>query len=187
MVAIIEEQLRSIYTRLSPEKAAEYLPLLLAVCVEFEIDTPLRLSAFLAQIGHESGEFRWFEEIWKPTAAQRRYEPPSELAARLGNIHPGDGHRYRGRGVIQLTGRHNYREAGNALQIDLVAQPDLAATPAIAFRTAGWFWANRNLNKMADEQDIYGITKKINGGLNGIGARIDYYERAKMVLMGVGA
>ncbi len=122
------------------------------------------------------------EEIWGPTAQQKRYEPPSDLAKRLGNTQPGDGFRYRGRGPIQITGRANYKKYGDLLSVDLVGNPDLAATPQFAFSTAGQFWKRNGLNELADVQDFITITKRINGGLNGLADRQKYYAIAKNVL-----
>ena len=120
------------------------------------------------------------------TAAQLRYEPPSDLARRLGNTEPGDGARFKGRGPIQITGRFNYRKFGDLLGVDLCANPALAATPEFAFATAGLFWQSNGLNELADAQRFVDITRRINGGTNGLADRQQYYERAKAVL-GVGA
>jgi predicted chitinase len=149
---------------------------------EFAINSPARAAAFIAQLAHESGEFRWMEEIWGPTPAQRRYEPPSTLAARLGNTQPGDGTRFKGRGPIQLTGRANYQRFGQLLGIDLIAQPQRAASPDVAFRIAALYWANRGLNPLADAGDFREITRRINGGFNGLADRIKYFERARTIL-----
>jgi len=175
-------QLREIMPRLPAVRLAEFLPHLNAAMAEFAIDPPARAAAFVAQLAHESGEFRWMEEIWGPTAAQRRYEPPSTLAARLGNTQPGDGRRFKGRGPIQLTGRANYRRFGQLLGIDLVAEPEHAASPAVAFRIAGLYWANRGLNALADAGDFREITRRINGGFNGLADRLKYFERARAAL-----
>ncbi len=150
-------------------------------CTEFSINTPRRIAAFLSQLAHESGELRWMNEIWGPTEAQRRYEPPSKLATALGNTEPGDGKRYRGRGPIQLTGRSNYRIAGKALALPLEDNPDTVATPAIGIRVAGWFWDSKNLNDLADQNNYLGITRRINGGTNGLADRVKYWERAKAI------
>lgn len=150
-------------------------------CIEFAINTPRRIAAFLSQLAHESGELRWMNEIWGPTEAQRRYEPPSKLAFRLGNTQPGDGKRYRGRGPIQLTGRANYKIAGVALALPLEDNPDLVATPAVGIRVAGWFWNSKDLNTLADQNNYLGITRRINGGTNGLADRVKYWERAKTI------
>ncbi|QQS48231.1 MAG: hypothetical protein IPM66_06210 [Acidobacteriota bacterium] len=177
-----ESQLRQIMPKLPASSASTYLPFLNRVMQIYRIETPLRASAFLAQLAHESGELRYWEEIWGPTPQQRKYEPPGDLATRLGNTQPGDGYRYRGRGPIQITGRFNYRKYGSLLGVDIESNPDLAASTQIGFSIAGIFWQNNGLNELADIEDFIGITKKINGGLNGLESRLKYYERAKLVL-----
>lgn len=131
------------------------------------MDNPLRLAHFLAQIAHESGGFRYMEEIWGPTAAQKRYEGRQDL----GNTRPGDGFRYKGRGPLQLTGRANYRDYGARLGLDLEGSPELAATPGVGLLIALEYWKVRNLNILADSDDLVGITRRINGGLNGLDDR----------------
>jgi putative chitinase len=177
-----DNDLQQIMPRLPQAKRQLYLPFINRVMEIYEIDTPLRASAFLAQIAHESAELRFMEEIWGPTAQQKKYEPPSDVATRLGNTQPGDGFRYRGRGPIQITGRFNYKKFGDLLGVDLVGNPDLAATPQYAFSTAGVFWKVNGLNELADVQDFITITRRINGGLNGLAERQKYYEIAKNVL-----
>ena len=117
------EQLQSIMPRLSDKRNSELLPFLTAAMAEFAIDTPARAAAFLAQLAHESGQFRFMEEIWGPTDAQRRYEPVTKLSQALGNTDAGDGKRFKGRGPIQLTGRANYQRFGDLLSVDLLADP----------------------------------------------------------------
>ena len=177
-----DNDLQEIMPRLPQAKRQLYLPFINRVMEIYEIDTPLRASAFLAQIAHESAELKYMEEIWGPTAQQKKYEPPSDVATRLGNTQPGDGFRYRGRGPIQITGRANYEKYGDLLGVDLIGNPDLAATPQYAFSTAGLFWKLNGLNELADVQDFTAITKRINGGLNGLADRQKYYEIAKNVL-----
>ena len=184
---ITSEQLQRIMPKLSPAKRKLYLPFLNRIMEEYEINTRLRVAAFLAQLAHESGEFRYMEEIWGPTEAQRRYEPPSSLAAKLGNTERGDGKRFKGRGPIQITGRFNYARYGSLLGVDLIANPELAATPQIAFSIAGLYWKRNGLNELADNDDIVTITKRIKGGTNGLTDRRAYYKRAKDVLAVVGA
>ncbi|NBO63852.1 MAG: glycoside hydrolase family 19 protein [Acidobacteria bacterium] len=179
---INNEQLRQIMPLLSSAKRKLYLPFLNRTMEEYEINTLLRRAAFLAQLAHESGEFRFMEEIWGPTEAQKRYEPPSRLAEKLGNTERGDGKRYKGRGPIQITGRFNYDRYGKLLGVDLVSNPTLASTPQIAFSIAGLYWRNNGLNQLADNDDITTITKRINGGLNGLTERRAYYKLAKEVL-----
>jgi putative chitinase len=175
-------QLQQIMPRLPASKLAQLLPHLGSAMSEYGINSAARASAFLAQLAHESGEFRWMEEIWGPTTAQRRYEPVSELAKRLGNSQPGDGYRFKGRGPIQLTGRANYQRFGKLLGIDLVAQPELAAKPEVAFRIAALYWSSRGLNELADREDFREITRRINGGFNGLADRIKYFDRARAAL-----
>jgi putative chitinase len=179
---LTQAQLRKIMPRLSEAKAQEYLPHLNDALADFKVDTMLRTAAFVAQLAHESGEFRFMEEIWGPTEAQRRYEPVCRLAARLGNTQPGDGLRFKGRGPIQITGRDNYARYGQLLGRDLVAEPELAAKPEVAFAVAGLYWSSNKLNEKADVEDFVGITKRINGGTNGLEDRQRYYAKAKAVL-----
>lgn len=141
-----------------------------------------RVAAFIAQIGHESGQLRYVRELWGPTAAQARYEGREDL----GNTTPGDGFRFRGRGLIQVTGRANYMECGEALGLDLISQPELLEQPEWAAKSAAWFWSTRGLNGLADAGAFDKITRRINGGRNGLAERLDFYDRAKRVLAVVG-
>lgn len=150
--------------------------------VKAEADSPLRAAMWIAQWGHESLDFRFMHEIWGPTPTQLQYELPYKKAVQLGNIQKGDGFLFRGRGFCQLTGRDNYKHTGDALGIDLISNPDLAASPDIACKVAAHFWTTRNLNKFADEKDMVGSTLLINGGHNGIVDRIDRYKLACQVL-----
>lgn len=131
------------------------------------MDSPLRLAHFLAQLIHESGGFRYMEEIWGPTAAQRSYEGRTDL----GNIKPGDGRWFKGRGPIQITGRANYRTYGRRIGIDIERHPELAAIPSIGLHLALEYWKAKGLNALADRDDINAITRKINGGTNGLADR----------------
>jgi putative chitinase len=182
---LTETQLQRIMPNLPLQKLQLYLPHLNQAMLAYEVITPLRIAAFAAQLAHESGEFRWMEEIWGPTAAQLRYEPPGDLAKRLGNTQAGDGKRYKGRGPIQITGRFNYKKYGDLLGIDLAGDPALAASPEHAFATAGLYWQSNGLNALADAQQFVTITRRINGGTNGLEDRQKYYERAKAVLSAV--
>jgi predicted chitinase len=167
-------QLRKVMPNLSEAKAKQYLPHLNKAMAEAHINTPKRQAAFIAQLAHESGEFRYMEEIASGAAYEGRKD--------LGNTHPGDGKRFKGRGPIQLTGRANYTAASKALGIDLVNNPKRAADPDVGFRTAAWFWNTRNLNSYADAGNFREITRRINGGYNGLAAREAYYRRALNVL-----
>ena len=179
------EQLQAIMPLLPAAKRTTYFPFLTAAVSEFGIDQPARTAAFLAQLAHESAQFKFMEEIWGPTAAQRRYEPPDKLATNLGNTEPGDGFRFKGRGPIQVTGRANYRRFGDLLGLDLVATPAQAASPEVAFRIAALFWSKKGLNELADRvtpEAFREITRRINGGFNGLAERQRFYETAKTVL-----
>ncbi len=184
-MTITAEQLRSIMPGLSAQKGAGLLPFLTAAIREFAIDTPARTAAFAAQLAHESGQLRFMQELWGPTEAQTRYEPVSTLATRLGNTEPGDGKRFKGRGPIQLTGRANYQTFGRLLGVDLVADPARAALPEVAFRIAGLFWKKKGLNELADlltDEAFKEITRRINGGSNGLADRRAFYATARAVL-----
>jgi putative chitinase len=182
---LTSEQLHAIMPALPPSKSAALFPFLTAAIDEFAVATPARIAAFLAQLAHESAQFRFMEEIWGPTAAQRRYEPPSTLAATLGNTESGDGFRFKGRGPIQITGRANYGRFGSLLGLDLVADPARASRPDVAFRIAGLFWSKKGLNELADERTdeaFREITRRINGGFNGLPDRQRFYAVARTVL-----
>lgn len=175
--------LEQILRQASRQRLREFTPLLGAAMRQFGIDGNLRrAAAFIAQLAHESGQLRSMQELWGPTEAQKRYEPPGELARRLGNREKGDGFRYRGRGPIQLTGRANYAKFGQLLQIDLEGDPDQAATPQVGFQVAGLYWDRNGLNALADADDLDGITRRINGGTHGQQQRRRFYELALQVL-----
>jgi predicted chitinase len=146
------EQLQSIMSGASPKRNRDFLPFLQAAMTEFAIESPARVAAFVAQLAHESGQFRFMEEIWGPTPAQSRYEPPSSLATDLGNTEVGDGKRFKGRGPIQITGRANYQRFGDLLRMDLVSNPPLAAAPDVAFRIAGLFWSKKGSTSLPTRQ-----------------------------------
>ncbi len=138
------------------------------------IDTPLRRSHFLAQLAHESGSLRFSEELASGEAYEGRQD--------LGNTEPGDGRRFKGRGLIQLTGRANYAAYSQATGIDYLDQPKLLGDdPKAATDVAGWFWSSRGLNQQADRDDVTTITRIINGGYNGLEDRIDALHRALCV------
>lgn len=159
------------------DRAREWLPYIAAAMEEFHIDTAQRKAMFLAQIGHESGGLHWAVELWGPTEAQKRYEGRKDL----GNTQPGDGYKYRGRGLIQTTGRDNYRGTGQALGVDLLSNPEMLGQPTLASRSAGWYWHSRGLNEIADSGDFIKVTKRINGGTNGLADRQALYAAAQEV------
>jgi putative chitinase len=148
----------------------------------YQIVGPKRAPAFIAQIGHESGQLRYVREIWGPTAAQRGYEGREDL----GNTVPGDGRKYCGRGLIQITGRANYAnyaKCGEALGLDLITHPELLELPQHAAMSAAWFWKQNGLNDLADRDQFNTITRRINGGLNGLADRLALWEKARAVLV----
>ena len=145
-----------------------------AAMEEFEINNVARETMFLAQIAHESEGFRYVREL----ASGEAYEGRSDL----GNSEVGDGIRFKGRGLIQITGRANYQAVGEALSHDFIADPEALERPAFACRSAAWFWASRKLNELADAGDFRKITKRINGGYNGMADRETYLAKAQEVL-----
>ena len=198
------EALHAIMPNLPAEKLAEYFPPLVAAMAEFDISTPRRIASFLAQVAHESQELRALEEnlnysaagllaTWPnrfTVASAAEYARQSERIAnrvyggRLGNgpEESGDGWRYRGRGPIGITGLDNYRLHGQALGVDLVNNPDLAATPDVGFRVAGHFWQLGGINVPADAGDTVAVTRAVNGGTIGLADREAYYRRATEAL-----
>ena len=171
----------------------------------FKIEGRLRVAAFLAQIGHESGQLRTLVEnlnysaeglirTWPKrfnlvtaTSVARKPEQIANIvyASRLGNgpAVTGDGWRYRGRGLIQITGWVNYQACGSALSVDLLNKPELLEQPVYAALSAAWFWSSNGLNELADGERFEAITRKVNGGLNGQADRLAIYKRALEVLI----
>ena len=196
---------------------AKWLDAVAETCTEFEINTPQRVAAFLAQTSHESGGYTMLSEnlnyraatlaaCWPnrfavmgpdkkpvkdkqgkltPTAVANSIAGKPELianlvySARMGNgpAESGEGWKFRGRGLKQLTGKDNYARCGNALGLDLVGNPDLLLEPLAAARSAGWFWKANGLSAFADAGDIKGMTKKINGGFIGLEQRQKLYDK----------
>ena len=170
----------------------KWLEPLLETFEKYDISTPKRQAYFIGQCMHESGGFKQLKEnlnysakglmaTWPsrfPDAdtAEKYERNPEKIAnkvyaGRMGNTEDGDGAKYIGRGLIQLTGKENYANCGSAIGVDLVANPDLLSTPKYAALSAGWFWNRKGLNALADENDLDTITKRINGGLIGIADR----------------
>lgn len=139
------------------------------------LDNEQRLAHFMAQLIHESGSFRYMEEI----ASGTKYEGRADL----GNTQPGDGVRFKGRGPIQITGRANYRRFGRIIGIDIERHPEIAALPSIGLQLACAYWTDRGLNTFADRDDIIGITKRINGGLNGFDDRKAALVKMKALML----
>lgn len=168
-------------------------------CSNFDINTPERVAGFLAQTGHESGGFRFTSEdlhyraealtrIWPtrfpPGVAESYAMQPEKIANRAyadrmgnGNETSGDGWKYRGRGLIQLTGKDNYAAFSLGADNEALVKPELVAEPELAALSAGWFWRENGLNELADNKDIVGMTRRINGGNNGLDDRQMRYSR----------
>jgi predicted chitinase len=171
---LTDDELRQIMPNCPAAKRADYLPFIQQAMAEFDITSYRRETAFLAQLAHESAELRYMEEIASGAAYEGR--------ANLGNTQPGDGKRFKGRGPIQLTGRAKYTKYGQLLGLDLIDDPSIAATKEVGFRIAGLFWKLNGLNELADQQNFKLITKRVNGGYNGLDDRLKYYQRAKKVM-----
>ena len=159
--------------------AGVFVSSLNAAMNHYQIVGVKRVATFIAQIGHESGQLKYVKEIWGPTAAQARYEGRKDL----GNTVVGDGYKYRGRGLIQITGRANYMTCGEGLGLDLIKQPEQLEKPQHACMSAAWFWATKGLNTLADAGQFDKITQRINGGQNGAADRQALYARALKVLV----
>ena len=160
------------------QRAGVFAPVLNTAMQRFQIVGAKRVAAFIAQIGHESGQLVYVREIWGPTPAQTKYEGRADL----GNTVTGDGLKYRGRGLIQITGRTNYAACGEALGLDLISQPELLEQPQYACMSAAWFWATKGLNTLADAGSFDKITQRINGGQNGAADRRALYAKVQQVL-----
>jgi putative chitinase len=202
---ITKEQMHEAFPEISQDNVEKYYDALVSAMEEFEIDTPGRIAAFLAQAAHESGNFRAVHENLNYKAegltkifhkyfpdmetAEEYARQPEKIANRVysnrmgnGDEASGDGWRYCGRGLIQLTGKDNYSACGAELEVDLHENPGYLETPEGAARSAAWFWWSRDLNALADEKDIKAITKKINGGYIGLEDREKHYNHALSVL-----
>jgi len=170
------EQLKAIMPYATTGNIEKYLPWLNELMPKYGIDTPLRQAHFIAQIALESGSFRYVKEI----ASGEAYEGRKDL----GNIYKGDGVKYKGRGLIQLTGRANYTLFGKDLPgIDVVKHPELLEEPELAVTVSCWFWKRNKLNIYADRDDVKQVTRRINGGYNGLKERTALLDRAKKILL----
>ncbi|NII53572.1 glycoside hydrolase family 19 protein [Luteibacter sp. SG786] len=144
----------------------------------YDIEFDWRMAMFIAQVGHESAGFSLTREIWGPTKQQKGYEGREDL----GNTQPGDGERFKGRGLIMITGRANYAAASKEFGVDFVHSPTLLEREDYAALTAGWWWKKHRCNEIADERDFVALTRRINGGLTGLEDRTLRWERAKFEL-----
>ena len=174
---ITEKQLLQILPN-SGRQAGVFVSVLNTAMSKYGIVTVPRIAAFIAQVGHESGQLRYVREIWGPTAQQAGYEGRGDL----GNTVRGDGSKFRGRGLIQITGRANYAACGEALAMDLLSHPELLEQPQHAAMSAAWFWSVKGLNDLADRDQFLTITRRINGGLTGVDDRIALWKTALKVL-----
>jgi len=175
---LVKQKLWIVMTVAGAIRIDSFFDAIVATMMRYEINTPLRIAHFLAQIGHESGYLRYTEELADGSAYEGR--------ADLGNTEPGDGKRFKGRGLIQLTGRANYRAYGQATGRDFENRTDpalVATDPTLTVDVAGWFWDTRKLNAFADKDDAETITRRINGGLNGLDDRLAFLDRAKWLLV----
>jgi putative chitinase len=177
MPTITVTTLRKIAPGADAKMLATLAPALDSLLPAGGIDTPLRQAHFLAQAAHETGGFRTLEEYGGPSYFAR-YDGRKDL----GNLQPGDGARFHGRGIFQLTGRVNYQAYGKRLGIDLVNNPALAASPTVSVRIAVAYWKAKGLNVWADRDDVVEITRRINGGRNGLADRRRYLTVAKQQL-----
>lgn len=172
---ITVQHLKDIYREAPEEKLVLFRPYINYAMQQYDIHlTKERVAMFLAQIGHESGQLRYVEEIASGAAYEGRKD--------LGNIMPGDGVKFKGRGLIQITGRKNYSWCGNDLGLPLLTQPELLETPKLAALSAAWYWNRAGLNKWADVGDLNTVTRLINGGFNGLADRTLLYKRALSAL-----
>lgn len=198
---ITEQQLLQILPN-AGRQAGVFVPVLNTAMSKYAVVTPKRIAAFIAQIGHESGHLTrqvenlsysaeglmktWPSRFDLPlaTGAARKPEKIANIvyAGRMGNIASVDGWKYRGRGLIQITGKDNYRRCGEALGLDLINCPERLEQPQYAALSAAWFWSVNGLNTLADAGDFRTITQKINGGQNGAADRAEIYARALKVL-----
>lgn len=173
------------------DRIAVFYPFLIAGMHEFAIEGKLREAGFIATIAHESSELlRTIErgngdgpDVDKFDDYLQRYDTGS-LAKKLGNTHAadGDGVRYKGRGLIMVTGHDNYEDVSEAFGYDFISDPDRLAIPEWAARASCWWWAKHGCNELADASNFSGITRRVNGGLNGWRQRLDYYNRALAVI-----
>lgn len=182
---------------------AKWLEPLNMTFAKYDINTPVRQAFFMGQCMHESANFKAVEENLNYSAnalmrtwpsrfpdldtANKYANNPEKIAnkvyaGRLGNTADGDGFKYRGRGIIQLTGKEAYDNCGKAIGLDLINQPQLLAAPNNAVMSAGWFWNKKGLNALADAQDFETMTKRINGGLLGLDDRRTKIAKALSIL-----
>jgi putative chitinase len=204
MIALV--QLQKIFSKTTVETLSKYVEPLIKVFKTYEINTPLRQAHFLAQVGHESGGFNFtkenlnysadallkvFPKYFNADSAASHARNPQMIANRVyanrmgnGDVVSNDGFNYRGRGLIQLTGKTNYTAFSKSVGLDLTKVVPYLETPEGAAMSAGWFWDTNKLNAKADTDNIQSVTKTINGGTHGIDDRMAILARAKTALTG---
>ncbi len=203
------DQMKNILPDVNWGKAQAYIPHIRSILPVYKIDTTLRKAHFLTQLAHESGGLRYNEENLNYSAKALKvtfgkYFPTMELAEqyarqpekianrvyanRMGNgdENSGDGWKYKGRGLIQLTGKENYQKFGEAHGIDAVNNPDLLLDPKWALTSAAWYWRKRKINRYADQDDIHMVTKRVNGGTHGLSHRQHYLDEFKKLYAAMG-
>lgn len=159
---------------LAQQRVDKFLPYINQYAPVYGVTTTLRMAHFLAQIAHESGQLQYVQEI----ASGKAYEGRKDL----GNTVKGDGVKYKGRGLIQITGKANYKAVSKALGVDFLAHPEKLEEPQFAVASALWYWQSHGCNELADQNDSVEVTRRINGGTNGLNERLKYLGRAKTVL-----
>ena len=179
---VTAQQIKAIMPAAKQSNIDKYLPKLNEAMVKYQIGTPIRVRAFLAQLAHESDQLNAVREY----SSGQAYDT-GRLAERLGNTPEaeGDGQLFKGRGLIQITGRTNYEQVSKELNWNFVERPQDLELPGPACFSAAWFWHSRGLNQLADlntDESFVKITRRINGGTNGIADRITFWERAKKAI-----
>ena len=170
-----KEKLGLVMPRAMPRRIDLYYEPLVKGMTRYGIDSPRQIAHFIAQLAHESGSLLYAEELADGSAYNGRTD--------LGNTQPGDGPRFKGRGLIQLTGRNNYADYSRFTGIDYVSDPArLATDPFACVDVACWFWKTRGIGPLAEADDARAVTKRINGGYNGLDDRLEHLARAKALL-----
>ncbi|HEY8084041.1 MAG TPA: glycoside hydrolase family 19 protein [Methylophilaceae bacterium] len=177
---VTAEQIMKIMPSARASDVQRLLPHINAAMQKYDITTAPREAAFLAQVAQETGDLNYLEEIDNGTNYSKY-----EGSKKLGNTQPGDGARFRGRGLMQTSGRANYEETGKALGVDLINHPELLLTPKLAAASAAQYFQLRNLNELADKSDINAITKAVNGTNNGPQTNLSRRQQAYITGMKV--
>ena len=175
-MTVTESQIKQIMPNAKSDRVKEFVASFNKYSEMFQINTKLRAAHYIAQVAHETGELRWLEEI----ASGIQYEGRKDL----GNISPGDGVRFKGRGYLQTTGRSNYQRYADSgfCNGDLMSHPEWLAQQPGCQKSSMFFWLINNLNRYADQDDARMVSKRINGGWNGLAKRLEYWRKAKEAL-----